>query len=218
MGRIIAVGNLKGGVGKSTVAVNLACALAGKRSRVVLIDADDQGTATEWAGGELLPVEVEALPLTDKDRRAWINRVMDLAEGEGAADWLVIDLPPHIGDAMVAAFATADLVLIPVTASGADLRATSKAVDMLALARQKRADGGPGCFMVPSKVDRRTAAGREIEAVLHDYGERVAPAITQRAAHVDAFTARQWIGGYQPRSVGHEEVETLAALVRRVKL
>ena len=45
--RIIAVGNLKGGTGKSTVAVNLACCLAESQA-VTLVDADPQGTASAW--------------------------------------------------------------------------------------------------------------------------------------------------------------------------
>lgn len=215
MARMVAVGNLKGGTGKSTVAVNLACALAGKRSRVLLIDADDQGTATEWASAGRLPVELVQAPLvTNGNREAWIERVADLA---ALADFAVIDLPPHIGVTMAAAFVLADLVLVPVTASGADLRATGRALEFLGAAREARGDGKPDCFVVPSKVDRRTAAGREIETVLHDFGERVAPAISQRSAHVDAFTARDWIGSYQPRSAGHDEFVTLAALVRRLR-
>ncbi len=53
-GRILAVGNLKGGTGKTTVAVDLGCGLARPRREVVLIDADSQGTATAW--GDFLKI------------------------------------------------------------------------------------------------------------------------------------------------------------------
>ncbi|HEY5868974.1 MAG TPA: ParA family protein [Candidatus Tectomicrobia bacterium] len=46
MTQFIAVANLKGGCGKSTIAVNLACAMVRPRHAVVLVDADTQGTAT----------------------------------------------------------------------------------------------------------------------------------------------------------------------------
>ena len=52
--------------------------------------------------------------------------------------------------------------------------------------------------------------------MLHDLGEPVAPAVIKRAAHVDAFSAGQWIGAYAPRSAGHVEIQALAALVRRI--
>ena len=47
MGKIIAVGNIKGGVGKTTIAVNLAVNRRREGNSVVLVDADEQGTATE---------------------------------------------------------------------------------------------------------------------------------------------------------------------------
>lgn len=211
MALIVAVGNLKGGVGKSTLAVNLACELAKGRT-VRLIDADAQGTAAEWLAGGLLPIEGEALPLDDaKGVQAWIRKVKAMP-----ADMLVIDLPPHNGAATAAALILADLFLVPVAPSGLDLRAAAKALDMLREARALRGDGKPPALLVPSRVDRRTGAGREIEAALHEMGEPVGPAIGLRSAFVDSATARDWVGAFAPRSVAHQEIATLAAVVRRI--
>jgi chromosome partitioning protein len=164
---IIALANLKGGVGKSTLAVNIAGALAPKSA---LLDADPQATATAWAEAGNLPFPVTESALTGANVEAWIDAALRID-----AAYVVIDLPPMLGDATAAALAIADLAVIPVTASGADLKATNRAIELIAAARESRGDGKPAVLMVPSKVDIRTAAGAEIQAVLHDYGEPVGP-------------------------------------------
>ena len=65
-------------------------------------------------------------------------------------------------------------------------------------------------------MDRRTGAGREIEAALHEMGEPVGPAIGLRAAFVDSATLNDWVGSFAPRSIAHQEIAALAAVVDRI--
>jgi chromosome partitioning protein len=214
--KIITVANLKGGCGKSTIAVNLAGELATRKAAVtVVIDADGQGTATSWAEAGRLPFRVDSLPLEDpRDGARWIERVLSLD-----AAYLVVDCPPHVGAATEAAVGVSDLVLIPVFSSGADLRATVQALDLVGAARADRKDRGPACLLVPSRIDRRTLVGREIESVLKQFGEPIAPVIHQRAAFIDCLTESQWIGDYAPDSQAHADITALAlAVKRRLKL
>ena len=159
MGNLIAVGNLKGGTGKSTIAVNLACALAEGGASVILVDADGQGTAIDWHAGNRLPVPVEALPLGgERDAQKWVARVLRL---KATVEHVVVDLPPQVGSGIASALLIADLFVVPVSPSGVDLRATGKALDLLRRARAVRGAAKPACMLVPSRVDRRTAVGRQ---------------------------------------------------------
>jgi chromosome partitioning protein len=211
----IAVGNLKGGVGKTTLTVNLACELASSKTRVAVIDADTQETAVEWAqAGDGLPVDVQPLPLeNERDMTAWYRKARAIAQD---VDHVVIDLPPHIGAATSAALMVSDLLLVPVTPSTLDVNAAVKALSLLEEARRERGDGKPGCLLVPSRVDRRTAVGKQAEAMLHELGERVGPAVGQRAAFIDAGALGDFVGRYASRSTADQEIKTLAAVVKRM--
>lgn len=211
MARIITVANLKGGVGKTTVAVNVACCLAGKH-RVVMVDADAQGSATSWAKRGELPAQVVAMPLeSERQAEAWARRVADID-----ADFVVVDAPPHMSGSTAAAIGLADLVVVPVGASVLDLDATRPALELVAQAREARKGKGPKVLLVPSKADTRTLAGREIETALAALDEAVGPPLHLRVAYADAVAAGAWAGSYEPGGPAHQEVEKLTKLIREL--
>jgi len=229
MGKIIAVANLKGGVGKSTLAVNLACALAEDSKHVLIVDADSQGTSCFWNSQGKLPVEVKGMPLDDRTASSgWFSRLLADRESDDRArvkrwkrdlrnshaTYVIVDCPPHIGLATTAALDIADLVIMPVTPSAADLVATATALELLGKARAKRKDKGPRCLLVPSRVDRSTSTGKQIEGVMKKFGQPLGPSLCQRVAFADAIAFGQWVGDYAPKGPAHYETTTLARAVR----
>ena len=213
MGKIITVGNLKGGTGKSTTAVNLACALARSDRSVLLIDADAQGTATDWLV-ERPPVAVVPLPLAGpREAEAWAARVLAFRE---PYDAVVIDLPPQMSSGITSALLLTDLFVVPVTPSGADVRATGKALELLRRVWAMRRGERPVCLLVPNRVDRRTALGRRATTLLDGFGVRIGPTIRQRTDHVEAFNSGKWIGAYAPTSMACSEIRALARVVENL--
>ncbi len=209
MATVLTVANLKGGVGKTTVAVNLACEMHARGFSVAVIDADTQGSATHWLNSGDFDIDHDHMPLDGAQGvRRWIRRVL-----AKEVDLIVIDCPPHLQAVTEAAVGIADIVIIPVTASGADLIATARAVELVHLARRKRRNGAPDCILIPSKIDVRTLAGREITDALTQLGEPIGPMVRQRTAFVDSFSTGQWIGEYARRSAARDDIAALGEAV-----
>jgi chromosome partitioning protein len=211
MGWIIAVANLKGGTGKSTLAVNLACFAATAGERTLLVDADPQGTAAAWVeaddGDRPEMLAVETLPLGDGDPDAWADQLFALAARYSRT---VIDMPPQLDHGTDAVLYLADAMVIPVTPSAIDLRATAKTLSRVRQVQRSR-DRRPACLLVPNRVDQRTAMGRTLQGALRDLDVQVAPPISQRAGHPTAFAARRWIGAHAPGTPAFRELAAVAA-------
>jgi chromosome partitioning protein len=210
MGQIIACGNLKGGVGKTTVAVNLACALGALSHRVALLDADPQAGASSWAKAGRLPVRIEATPPVGL-HGPWLRRTGELAR---RMDLVVVDLPPGAASPTASAALIADLLLIPVSPSAAEIPATLETLRLAEIARGSRREGKPGLLLVPSRLDPRAHYNEATQLALERLGASWSPPIGDRVDFVNSLALGLWIGDYAPGSEAAEEIMALAEAVQ----
>jgi chromosome partitioning protein len=162
-GHIIAAANTKGGVGKSTLAGNLAWAFATHESqpkRVMLVDADPQASITKWFDlSDAIPFDRIQLSTA----RVLQHQLPRLREEYQV---IIVDCPPMQSDITAAAVAQADLALIPVQPSPLDVLAYSELVPLL-----RQAQGfNPALKLrfVVNQLTPRTVLGRDVAESLAD--------------------------------------------------
>jgi len=151
---IIGVLNRKGGVGKTTVAINVAATFAAAGGRVLLVDADPQASALAWSSmrerDPLFAVVGMARPTLHQELPGIAKRY----------DVVMIDGAPGVNDLGRAAILASDLVLIPVQPSPYDVWAAAETVQLIREARQFR-ESLKGVFIINRKI-ANTAIGREV--------------------------------------------------------
>ena len=155
-GIVVAVVNQKGGTGKTTLSTNLAAVMA-EKARVLLVDADPQGSSLNWAAGDWeLPEGLQVVAMED-------GRLGEQVRRESADfDWVIVDGPPGMSRVSVDAVRVADLVLIPTKPSPLDVWSAADIVTAVQ-ARQETGDGRPQAAFVISMAQARTRMGRQIE-------------------------------------------------------
>ena len=154
--RSILVANAKGGAGKTTLAVNLAGALAARGDRTALLDLDRQRSSWQW-----LAVRSPHLPHIRRSGDA-------VSEGRGHGDeWMVIDSPAGLhGKNLARTLKMSTAIIVPIQPSLFDMSATGHFLETLAEegGRRRAAVG-----IVAMRVDPRTRAAATLDAFLGQF-------------------------------------------------
>jgi chromosome partitioning protein len=210
---VIVIAGRKGGIGKSTIAGNLAGEFAAMGQTVAALDADPQHSLAAWAeqGEGILSQCVEKVARgTASALHAKVRAAQD------KADTVLVDTPPGIQEITYQAMMVADLVLLPCGPSPLDLFPLKEAMGLALKARAERRSKKPRIRFVPSKVLKNTNLGRGLSSSLEELGKKVLPGIGQRIVLAEAVGSGLTVREFAPGSVAQEEFEELAKAVAKI--
>lgn len=206
---IISVLNQKGGVGKTTLSINLAGYFAQQQGRrVLLVDADPQGSSLAWSSTRDLdpafPVVGMAKPTLHRD----------LPTIAASYDVTIIDGAPRVSELARTAILAADFVLIPVQPSPFDVWASEDIVKLVLEAQQYK-ETIKAAFAVNRKI-ANTAIGRDVTAAFEGYPfEVLTQTVGQRVAFAEAAASGLTIMEMTPNGDAAREIAALAKAIEQ---
>lgn len=199
---IISVQNQKGGVGKTTLAIHVSHGLVLRGGPVLLVDADPQGSARDWAA---IRTDKPPFSVIGLDRPT-IHR--DLPEMMKNYAHIVIDGPPRVTELARSAIIAADLVLIPVQPSPYDVWAAQEVVTLIKEASVFK-EKLKSVFVINRKIVN-TAIGRDVAEALSGYGLPILRAeVCQRVAFAESAASGQTVLETEPNSQAANEINAL---------
>lgn len=151
--KIITVAHQKGGVGKTTLSLNLAYCFS-QGAKVAVIDIDPQGS-------------ISGLKEILANQGIDLIQPKEMEQAKSKYDIAIIDTPPYLTTALPEFFGYSDFVLVPTKASILDIMAISATIELLKKAQSQRPNLKSG--IVVNMVKSRTSITEDMKEVLQQY-------------------------------------------------
>jgi chromosome partitioning protein len=207
---IIGVLNQKGGVGKTTLAVNIAASLALRGRRVLLVDADPQSSSLAWSSARELP---PLFPVVGMAKPSLHRDLPDIARDYNV---VIIDGAPRVNDLARSAILASDMVLIPVQPSPYDVWATAEIVQLVREAQQFKPTLN-AAFVINRKI-ANSAIGRDFADALDHFELPVLPVhLCQRVLYAESAAQGLSVMEAAPQSEAARELASLVMAIPRTE-
>jgi chromosome partitioning protein len=205
---IITLAGAKGGTGKSTLAVHLGAAWS-KTRRVLVVDADPQGTALAWgevraATGLTSPA---VMSVGDNVREA----ISELAPG---FDVVIIDTAGAQGKRLTRALSVADLALMPCLPAGPDIWALAGSIETVKEVQESGLNDKLKAAIVLNGASK-TRLSSEALAAVKELGLPILASLGRRTAIAEATTAGEGVTERAPHSPAAIEMQALCKAIDR---
>lgn len=202
---IISVINQKGGVGKTTLSIHIASTLAMAGKKVLLIDADAQGSALGWAGARESDHILSVVGMPSNT----IHKQVKLLKND--YDFIVIDGPPRVYDVAKSCIAASDLVLVPIQPSPYDVWSAEEVLKLVREVKEPLSSYKEiKAAFVLNRVIPNSVIGRDVHEVLKQYDiPTLKTSIYQRVAYAESASRGTTTIEEDPGSLAGKEIKKL---------
>ena len=212
--KILAISNLKGGVGKSTIAQNIAVQFAQNGVKVCIADTDtEQKTSVKWAS--LRDSSLVSIPVFSIAPEKVSQEILGLKQ---KYDLVIVDGTPALTELTTRIIILSDLVIVPILPGGGDIWALENFLERYQEAKvTKESYGGKvDIAVIVNRYNERTTLDREVVNAIQDFGVTIlATKLANRVSYREATI--QGISVHETKDEkAKQEIEELANEIQKL--